>query len=403
MICHTFGENRALYNYSKNTRLEGEWIMFCENCGARLTDDEVYCPECGMRQDAPSPFTPAKTVCPFCGEALEPDSVFCEHCGKKLTIQSVSSFPKQPSEEFANVTSHVKTKSFPIALIMIPGIVLLIFLAVRYGGSIIAPPKPDPNTQQVFGSESSNVATPDSVADAATITGPPHETNMESVFPTEPVTESESEAEAEAKTEAETEAKTEAEAKAEAEAEAEAVNEATPQPQPEPDTGHEQEPADEPALRYDPLDYETFKEATLADFTWVTYDIAHGILPSGLDRLEHFEEIEGGWKMYIIDDLDGTYDSPMERLCRCAFGVDANGRGIGIRWDYIHNYHTDEGWDDKTSDSFFYGPWDNGVFSGIGPGSITITDFWHENDHEYAVGRMTWPDGVPAVIFLVRP
>ena len=138
-------------------------------------------------------------------------------------------------------------------------------------------------------------------------------------------------------------------------------------------------------------------------FTWVTYDIAHGILPSGLDRLENFEEVEGGWKMYIIDDPDGTYDSPMERLCRCAFGVDANGRCIGIRWDYIHNYHTDEGWDDKTSDSFFYGPWDNGVFSGIGPGSISITDFWHENDHEYAVGRMTWPDGIPAVIFLVRP
>ena len=44
-----------------------------------------------------------------------------------------------------------------------------------------------------------------------------------------------------------------------------------------------------------------------------------------------------------------------------------------------------------------------GVFSGIGPGSISITDFWHENDHEYAVGRMTWPDGIPAVIFLVRP
>ena len=154
---------------------------------------------------------------------------------------------------------------------------------------------------------------------------------------------------------------------------------------------------------YDLQDYETFEPATLADFNWVTYDIAHGILPTGMDRLESFEEIEGGWKLYIIDEPSGENSTTMERLCRCAFGVDANGRCIGIRWDYIHNYHTDEGWDDKTSDSFFYGPWDNGVFSGIGPGSITITDFWHANNHEYAVGRMTWPDGVPAVIFLVRP
>ncbi|MBR3170562.1 MAG: zinc-ribbon domain-containing protein [Lachnospiraceae bacterium] len=385
--------------------------MFCENCGARLTADEVYCPECGMRQDAASPLTPANTVCPFCGKALEPDSVFCKYCGKKLTGQSLPSIPDQPSAESANVTSPEKTKPFPLALVIIPAIVLLIFLAVRYGGSIITPPKPDPDTQQVLGSESSNVVTQEPDSDVTSIAENPQETNTESALPAEPVTEPESEAEAEseagaeAKAEAEAEVGAEAKAKAEAEAEAEAeaVNEATPKPQPEPDTGHESKPADKPALRYDPLDYETFKEATLADFTWVTYDIAHGILPSGLDRLENFEEVEGGWKMYIIDDPDGTYDSPMERLCRCAFGADANGRCIGIRWDYIHNYHTDEGWDDKTSDSFFYGPWDNGVFSGIGPGSITITDFWHANNHEYAVGRMTWPDGVPAVIFLVRP
>ncbi len=399
MICHTFGENRALYNYSKYTIPEGGWVMFCENCGARVTDDEIYCPECGMRQVTSRPLNTAKTVCPFCGEALEPDSVFCEYCGKKLTSQSPSSPPEQPSAESANVTSHEKTKPFPLAFVIIPGIVLLIFFAVRYGGSIITPPKPDPDTQQVFGSESSNAVTQEPAADITSIAEKPQETNAESALPAEPVTGSESEAETEA--EAGTEAKTEAEA--DTEAETEAINEATPKPQPEPDTGHESKPADKPALRYDPLDYETFKEATLADFTWVTYDIAHGILPSGLDRLENFEEIEGGWKMYIIDDPDGTYDSPMDRLCRCAFGADANGRCIGIRWDYTHNYHTDEGWEDKTSDSFFYGPWDNGVFSGIGPGSITITDFWHANDHEYAVGRMTWPDGIPADIFLVRP
>ena len=79
--------------------------MFCENCGARLTDDEVFCPECGMRQDAASPLIPEKTVCPFCGEALEPDSVFCEYCGKKLTGQSLPSITDQPSAGSANVTS----------------------------------------------------------------------------------------------------------------------------------------------------------------------------------------------------------------------------------------------------------------------------------------------------------
>jgi uncharacterized membrane protein YvbJ len=81
-----------------------------------------------MRQDAATPLTLAKNVCPFCGEALEPDSVFCEYCGKKLTSQSLSSLPEKPSAESSNVTPREKTKPFPLALIIIPGIVLLIFL-----------------------------------------------------------------------------------------------------------------------------------------------------------------------------------------------------------------------------------------------------------------------------------
>ncbi len=93
----------------------------------------------------------------------------------------------------------------------------------------------------------------------------------------------------------------------------------------------------------------------------------------------------------------------MERLCRCAFGEDENGTGIGFRWIYVHDTSTDQGYDDNTPDSFYYGPFENGSLKALGAGSVTITDFYYLDGKEYAVGTMTWADSIPAAIFLVRP
>jgi len=54
-------------------------------------------------------------------------------------------------------------------------------------------------------------------------------------------------------------------------------------------------------------------------------------------------------------------------------------------------------------DSSYYGSWENGIFDGLGAGGVKITDFWNANGHEYAVGRISWPDGIHAVMYLARP
>ena len=356
--------------------------MFCQNCGASLADGAKFCPECGSQQEPAAPSASVQNLCPFCGEALDSDSVFCEKCGRQLLGQAPIaanatryggqsapppiSIPQAPAQEKA--TSGSKTTLVLaiviVALAAVIGLLLWRQLGDRpqdNGNTVIAeaeiPRDTEPPTVEV---------TPEPVAEIV-----PEPTN-------EPTPE--------------------------------AAPESTPEPAPEstPELSAVHEPEPEPELtaghmRYDPLDFEVFVTPTMEDFLWADYDILHGVLPSGIDRLESFEEVEGGWKLYIIDDPDGEYGSDMERFCRCAFGEDANGKGIGIRWDYVFDSFEGTGNEEDTPDSFYYGTFENGVLNATGPGRVVITDFWYANGHEYAVGTMTWPDGIPAAMLLVRP
>ena len=48
--------------------------MFCENCGAKLQDNQAFCSECGAA---------LKKVCQRCGTELQSDELFCASCGQK--------------------------------------------------------------------------------------------------------------------------------------------------------------------------------------------------------------------------------------------------------------------------------------------------------------------------------
>lgn len=154
---------------------------------------------------------------------------------------------------------------------------------------------------------------------------------------------------------------------------------------------------------YDSRDYSTTEMSRLQDFLWVTQDIVHGTLPAGINRLTTFDELLGGWKAYIIDDLSGQYGSGIERLCNVNFVKDANGNGMTFNWAYVHNTKTDEGNTDYTPPTTFYGEMQNGRFYGLGTGSIDMTAFYALGDYEYAVGQLHWPDAVIGTMFLVRP
>ena len=108
--------------------------------------------------------------------------------------------------------------------------------------------------------------------------------------------------------------------------------------------------------------------ARLPDFLWVTHDIINGSLPAGSDRLTNFDELIGGWKAYIIDDLNGQYGSGIERLCNVNFSKDPNGNGMTFNWAYVYNTKTDESNTDYASPTAFYGNMQNGRFYGSGKG-----------------------------------
>jgi len=341
-------------------------MLICPNCGSSIPEGTKFCPECGEKLEVNTASDTNHRICPFCGEVLEPDSVFCENCGRalperpsasegtagtaagsadKVPVPPVPPLPVSalpPETHEPSQSGNRKSGKVPIAVgLVIALMAVIVFLGREQIGMLLKP------EQEI--SQDQNVAT---------ASAEKSESAAEEASATEPVDESTSS-------------------------------------QPAAET--------EQALRYDPLDYQTFQQATLADFEWANMDVLNGKLPDGFERITNFEEVKGGWKLYIIDGPDGKYGTAMERLCRCAFGEDEDGLGIGIRWDYIHNNATDEGFDDNTPDSFYYGTWENGTLDALGAGSVKITDFWYKDGHEYAVGTMTWPDDIPAIMFLVRP
>ena len=154
---------------------------------------------------------------------------------------------------------------------------------------------------------------------------------------------------------------------------------------------------------YNVNDYSTMDMSSPGDFLWVTQDIAHGTLPAGIDWLTGFDQLLGGWKAYIIDDLYGQYGSGMERLCRVNFIRDANGNGMTFNWVYVHDPKTGAGYNENTPPATFYGEMQSGRFYGLGAGSIDMAAFYVLDGHEYAVGTLHWPDGILGTVFLVRP
>ncbi len=323
--------------------------MFCANCGANIPDDSVFCPECGVRleqYEAPTP-TPAPAPAP----AVRPE------------------------------TGMKKKKSLlPVVLVVLAAAAILAFLRRDALLSLLRGGDQPEAEQAGANTETAAQEWTEEVQDA------PDFDENEAPPVTEPETDPAPQEDASSENAGET-------------------AEDVPQEN-SADTGNDTPQANpgETELRYDPVDYEAFVTPTLEDFIWGNPTILAGNLPEGSDRITNFEEVKGGWKMYIIDDpADG--EAGDERLCRCAFGEDSSGKGIGIRWDYVHTGEYGEGYMEERDDTFYYGTWENGCLDAVdeGSGSILLTNFWYLDGHEYAVGRMRGPEGRPAAVLLVRP
>ena len=67
----------------------------CPNCKTILEDDELFCHECGTKQEIEESVAsneeaaPLEKKCIHCGETIEEDSAFCPYCGKSQVVGEV--------------------------------------------------------------------------------------------------------------------------------------------------------------------------------------------------------------------------------------------------------------------------------------------------------------------------
>lgn len=78
----------------------------CIKCKAQLEDDELFCHECGTRQEIEEVNAQVEEVqesggkkCIHCGETIEDDSMFCPFCGKPQDVKDVKDEEPESSEQ----------------------------------------------------------------------------------------------------------------------------------------------------------------------------------------------------------------------------------------------------------------------------------------------------------------
>ena len=145
--------------------------------------------------------------------------------------------------------------------------------------------------------------------------------------------------------------------------------------------------------------YDTDELPTIKDFKWITPEIQNGVCPDESESL-YFKEILGGWKCYIIDDETG-----MERLANIHISGTWEDLTFTFDWYYVRiGGKEGEVSEDNTPDSVFTGSVNEaGEIEATGPGRVLITGVYRIEDHQYAFGKIYWPDGMTGEIYLVRP
>ena len=93
----------------------------CINCNALLEDDELFCHECGTKQEIieeknknEESIASEVKFCIHCGEEIEVDSTFCPFCGKPQEIEEVKADEPQankPEKEKTQTEQSAKEES----------------------------------------------------------------------------------------------------------------------------------------------------------------------------------------------------------------------------------------------------------------------------------------------------
>ena len=164
------------------------------------------------------------------------------------------------------------------------------------------------------------------------------------------------------------------------------------------------ESGDIPAPEETDTSLSTEEHPDLEDFLWYTEDVLYNDVPVDTNPIDDLSTLTGSWKALIIYDPNDEFDSnAMEFL---NINLEGTEEYVSLTLDWYQMYLINEGESiDETSmeDSVFNGKWENGGLWASGPGTIRLTHFYKQNQKQYIVGTIDTPDGMPALIALVRP
>jgi hypothetical protein len=132
----------------------------------------------------------------------------------------------------------------------------------------------------------------------------------------------------------------------------------------------------------------------IGEFTWLDGEAMKGNAPSDSKRIADFGVLKGGWKCYIVGD--------MEWLANADIDAGQSGASVAIDWYYLRDASGDAH-EDSTPTSTFTGTFDGGILDATGSGRVTIAAFWEKDGHQYATGSFIWPSGETCTVALVRP
>lgn len=89
---------------------------YCKNCGAKITENDQFCPDCGKQLQATS-----HNFCPNCGHELDNNVNFCGSCGHELPKKA----PKAPK-----IKEDSFFKKHQVPIIIIGGLLILIIILI---------------------------------------------------------------------------------------------------------------------------------------------------------------------------------------------------------------------------------------------------------------------------------
>ena len=148
----------------------------------------------------------------------------------------------------------------------------------------------------------------------------------------------------------------------------------------------------------------TEERPDLQDFLWYTEDVAYDGVPSDANIIDNIDPLTGSWKALIIYDPNNEYDAGAMEFLNVALTGTTESLTLNLDWYQIFWANEGESFDETDmKDSVFRGKWEKGGLWASGAGTIRLTQFYELNEKQYAVGTMDTPDGIPALVALVRP